>query len=209
VAKVLTAYSNRNCTPPAGRHAASQLLLRLKYLVFNGTTVELAATAGSGIRASDFSFGTILHAKCQNVSITYLRAGARPDENIFDRPVLRRRIIRHFNKTRRLINWNDTEAVDFFPNALQAAEHFSFNSTEIRHLDAIDDILIANNIAHSANGEKTESYNYMWSWEDTASEIQRHLELHQSSDSFLQFNFSARGPGGKHSMDLIDMFCGS
>jgi hypothetical protein len=208
VAKVLTAYSNRNCTPPAGRHAAGQLLLRLKYLVFDGTAAELEANVRSGCCAGDFSFGPLLHAKCQHVTVTNLKAGARPDENIFDRPILRRSIARHDRKPRRLIDWNDNEAVDYFPSALQAAEDFSFNSTEIRHLDAIDDILIANNIAHSANGEKTESYSYMWSWQDTAGEIQRHLEQQLSSDSFL--TFSVRGPGGKlYPMDFTDTLCGS
>ena len=38
----------------------------------------------------------------------------------------------------------------------------------MRHLGAIDDILIANNIAKSASGEKAETYNYWWRWEDDA-----------------------------------------
>lgn len=208
VAKVLTAYSNRSCTSPAGKHAACQLLLRLKYLVFNGTAVQLAAAMGAEGSASDFSFGPSLEAECRNVAVTNLRAGARPDENIFDRPILRRRLSRHLIKNKRLINWNDNEAVDFFPNVLQAVGDFSFNSTEVRHMDAIDDILIANNIAHSANGEKTESYNYMWSWQDTAGEIQRHLEHQQSSDSFL--TFVGQGPSRNNgSIDFIDFLCGS
>jgi hypothetical protein len=53
----------------------------------------------------------------------------------------------------------------------------------VRHIDAIDDIMIANNIANSANGDKTESYNYWWSWQDAAGEIQRNLERMRSSDS--------------------------
>jgi hypothetical protein len=209
VAKVLTAYSNSNNTPPAGKHAASQIRLRLKYLVVSGTAAQLAATmGGSGTSASDFTFGPSLRAKCQDVTAANPKVGARPDENIFDRPILRRRIPRHFKRSRRLINWKDNEEVDFFPNVVQAAEAFSFNSTEIRHLGEIDDILVANNIAHSANGEKTESYNYMWSWQDTASEIQRHLEHQQSSDSFL--SFAAHRTGGEmHSIDFIDTLCGS
>ena len=38
----------------------------------------------------------------------------------------------------------------------------------MRHLGAIDDVLIANNIAKSANGEKVEAYNYWWRWQDDA-----------------------------------------
>ena len=37
-----------------------------------------------------------------------------------------------------------------------------------RSIDDIDDILIANNIAKSASGEKAETYNYWWRWEDDA-----------------------------------------
>jgi phosphosulfolactate phosphohydrolase-like enzyme len=54
----------------------------------------------------------------------------------------------------------------------------------VRHLDAIDDVLIANNIAHSANGEKVEGYDYWWSWQDTAREIQTKLSSQRSGDLF-------------------------
>jgi hypothetical protein len=50
-------------------------------------------------------------------------------------------------------------------------------------MDAIDDIMIANNIANSANGDKAESYNYLWTWEDTADEIHRNLLRLRSHDS--------------------------
>ena len=60
-------------------------------------------------------------------------------------------------------------------------------------MDAIDDIMIANNIANSANGDKTESYNYWWSWQDAAGEIQRNLERMRSSDSAANSLFSGAG----------------
>jgi hypothetical protein len=70
-----------------------------------------------------------------------------------------------------------------FPSALFAVQELSFGSSRVRHMDAIDDIMIANNIANSANGDKTESYNYWWSWQDAAGEIQRNLERMRSTDS--------------------------
>lgn len=71
--------------------------------------------------------------------------------------------------------------------ALIAVQHLSFGSTKVRHLDAIDDVLIANNIANSANGEKTESYNYWWSWQDNSGEDiqQRFSRLRSESSSMF------------------------
>lgn len=178
--------------------------------MFDGTAADLAVRSGSCTTASDFSFETSLYDACKNVFVATVPRGARPDDNIFDRPILRRRSVRRFNRKKKAqINWDDNEAVDCFPNALQAVQELSFNSSKVRHLDAIDDILIANNVIHSANGDKTESYNYMWSWQDTAGEIQRHLEQQNSSDSFLPFAGHGSGRTTIRSLDLIDTLCGS
>ena len=77
--------------------------------------------------------------------------------------------------------------------ALLAVQELSFGSTKVRHADAIDDILIANNIANSANGEKVESYNYWWVWQDKAGQIQKNLEHQLSGDSTIFSTISARG----------------
>lgn len=53
-------------------------------------------------------------------------------------------------------------------SALYAVQQLSFGSTKIRHNGPIDDILIANNIASSADGLETESYGYKWTWKDEA-----------------------------------------
>ena len=60
--------------------------------------------------------------------------------------------------------------------ALLAVQPLSYGSLKVRHMEPIDDILIANNITCSAKGEKTESYNYWWSWQDAAPSIQEKLE---------------------------------
>jgi hypothetical protein len=68
--------------------------------------------------------------------------------------------------------------------ALIAVQHLSFGSTKVRHLDAIDDVLIANNIANSANGEKVESYDYWWSWQNSSGDIRKKLSNQRSGDLF-------------------------
>lgn len=66
-----------------------------------------------------------------------------------------------------------------------AVQHLSFGSTKVRHLDAIDDVLIANNIANSANGEKTESYNYWWTWQDSSGVIPKSFSRMRSTESSI------------------------
>lgn len=68
-----------------------------------------------------------------------------------------------------------------------AVQHLSFGSTKVRHLDQIDDVLIANNIANCANGEKTESYNYWWSWQDNGADIKQYFSRQRSTESSAMF----------------------
>jgi hypothetical protein len=208
VAKVLTAYIGMDGISRAGKHAASQVLLRLKYLKFNGSAAELAARSGSSTTACDFFFEPYLVDACNQIFVSNLEAGARPDNDIFARPILRRKMLRRVNRKKPQINWDDNETVDSFPCALQAVQDLSFNSSKVRHLDAIDEILIANNVVQCANGDKTESYNYIWSWQDTAEEIQRNLEQQNSSDSFLPYARQDPGNSMMRSFNVIDALCG-
>ena len=89
-------------------------------------------------------------------------------------------------------DWSHSHTHIFGIVALHAVQDLSFGSTLVRHMDAIDDVLIANNIANSANGEKTESYNFWWSWEDAAGEIQKNLERQRSADSTSLFSVASR-----------------
>lgn len=137
--------------------------------------------------------------------------GARPSDDIFDRPILRSKAPRGTNEA----PWDNGTAVSVYPNgkdsfnlyfnvvirgiislcslapsskALIATQQLSFRSTKVRHLDAIDDVLIANNIANSANGEKTESYNFWWTWQDNAAgDIRKTLSRLRSPDSSSVF----------------------
>jgi hypothetical protein len=207
-AKVVTAYIDTESVTLTGKHAASQVLLRLKYLVFSGSAAELASRCGVNAMASDFAFESDLLEACKRVFVPNLKIGSRPDESIFDRPILRRKTIRGFHPRKSMINWGDNKVVDSFPNALQAVKDLSFNSTKVRHLGAIDEILIANNAMHCANGEKTESYNYIWSWQDTAGGIQRNLEQQNSSATFLSFGGPSNGKSTFEPLNVIDALCG-
>lgn len=209
-AKVLTAYSNRTDITPAGKHAVEQLLLRLRYLHFDGTPADLAVRSGSSTTASDFMLEKDLLRK---LGVTYVssmqKLGACPDDNIFDRPLFRRRAVRDKDGNQ-LTPREGPGAVDSFPNALQAAQELSFASTTVRHIDAIDDILIANNIVHNANGEKTESYNSIWTWQD-ADQSRQGIEQQKSSESFNPFTpVRVKGsdviPGP---LSILDSLCGA
>eukprot|EP00934_Nitzschia_sp_Nitz4_P005873 Nitzschia sp. Nitz4//scaffold30_size153850//84539//87009//NITZ4_002782-RA/size153850-augustus-gene-0.60-mRNA-1//1//CDS//3329547276//5863//frame0 len=170
VAKILVAYKDAPATSDLGLHAAEQILLRLTFLQF--------ATDDRPVVA----FPEKLLAKAENVDVGTLKSGATPNPEIFHRPILRAR------KPKRGVNtrggpWENKHGVSLFANALQAVQQLSFGSIKVRHVDDIDDIKIANMIADSANGEKTQSYNFLWAWEDKASEISRHLEQKMSGES--------------------------
>ena len=168
VARVLTAYWRQGDITAAGKHATDQLLLRLEYLIFDGSAADLAVRSGSSTTASDFSFEEELSLSLDYVSVDPIVPGARPDDAIFQRPLLRQRILKKVHS--KTAPCNGSTAVDVFPNALLAAQELSFGSIRVRHMNAIDDVLIANNIVHSANGEKTESYNCIWGWQHPALE---------------------------------------
>lgn len=187
--KVLTSYLHMENITPAGQHAADQVLLRLPYLKYTENPTEdekFVVFDGSGKDESlawDYDFDEELLQVTGNIMVEKRICGAEPMDVIFNRPILRRRA----PKKNQELTWEDQNAVTVYPNALLAVQDLSFGSTKVRHIDAIDDILIANNIANSANGEKTESYNYMWNWQDTAEEMARLQQGKQSQSSLKGF----------------------
>ena len=181
VTKILTAYLQRPDVTKPGQHAAEQVLKRIRYLFFQGTSANLEKQISMS-EASDFDLdGSLVELVDMMMVKEIVVPGVTPDANIFDRPLLRRGALRVGSETETLA-WDNDDVVDLFETALQAAQDLSFGSSKVGHLDGIDDVLIANNIVHSAMGEKTESYNFMWSWEDKAQEIQRQLESDQPTD---------------------------
>eukprot|EP00978_Attheya_sp_CCMP212_P007561 scaffold17461_cov53-Attheya_sp.AAC.10 len=147
-------------TPP-GRHATEQLLLRKGHLTFGGSVSELGSVDEAGPSKSDFSFSGDLLRGVSHVVMEQRQSGVRPLDEIFDRPIVRSR------PPKRGSLQHET-TVRSFPSALHAVQELSFGSSKVRHMNAIDDIVIANNIASSAKGLKTESYNYYWSWKDAS-----------------------------------------
>jgi hypothetical protein len=195
-------------TSPA-KHAVEQLLLRLPYLKFGEISSEAGAImendiAGARLVDSDYTFSNDLLRAIMSIHVVAKkRAGAYPRPDIFDRPILRARVMR---KSSHRSPWvNNSDAVDCFPSVLVAVHEFSFNSSTVRHLDAIDEFQIANNISNSANGEKTESYNHMWSWEDTATEIQRNLDRARSSESSTASANSRKNDNNNNNVAVVDL----
>ena len=193
-----------------GHHAAEQLLLRERHLCFEGVVDELVSLDKiPQVSASDLELDPATLSKALEVDAGIRIHGAKPTDHIFDRPILCCRI----RKDNARAPWDNRASLSVFPNALQAVQQLSYGSVKVRHAGFIDDILIANNIASSADGERTESYNFLWSWEDKANEIQRHLERERSAgnNSNSLFNGVTRRlsrtsePGGP--MDFFGLRC--
>ena len=87
-AKVLTSYIHMETITPAGRHAADQLLLRLRYMQFKGSVAELATNP---MTEGDYIFDEELLKSAENIIVEKRSHGARPKDGIFDRPILRSR----------------------------------------------------------------------------------------------------------------------
>jgi len=209
IAKVLSAYIRMETTTPPGRHAAEQLLLRLRCLHMSGSLSDLVATGANIQPAEEYGFDQDLMKAAETILVEK-RNGARPIGDIFDRPILRSRAPK---KGMNFAPWDNRSSIRIYPSALLAVQHLSFGSTKVRHMDAIDDIAIANNIANSANGQKTESYNYWWSWQDSADEIQKNLEHERSLESSSIFSANmgiTRNSGIRDNpMALFGFDCGS
>jgi hypothetical protein len=206
--KVLSSYLGMSNVTPTGRHAAEQILLRCKHLVFKGRMADLAAP-GSNPSVSDMAFDDDLLSKAEKILVAERPHGAKPRDDIFDRVILRSRAPRKGNKS---APWDNLASVSAFSSAIHAVQQLSYGSTKVRHIDAIDDILIANNISNSANGEKTEAYDYWWSWQDKA-DLERNNSASETSRVSLFGGVShrlAESMSNEHStpMTIFGLRCG-
>jgi hypothetical protein len=107
-AKVLTSYIHMESITPAGRHAADQLLLRLRYMQFKGSVAELVT---GPMTAGDYSFDDELLKSAENIVVEKRSHGARPSDGIFDRPILRSRAPKNGSRA----PW-ENRTVRVFPN---------------------------------------------------------------------------------------------
>jgi len=209
--KVLTSYLQTPNVTPAGQHAASQLLLRMKYLVFQG---EIEDEGDSGIQSSDFELSFEIKRDLESIVVETRSPGAKPREDIFDRPILRSRAPK---KGMEKAPWDNASSVSPFPNALLAIQQMSFGSTKVRHLGSIDDVFIANSIAKCAGGEKSESYNYWWKWQDeidappdpssaAVNGSTRSTQRSSSSKGGVMSSFLSRATSGGEDTEPISIF---
>lgn len=142
-AKVLTSYIHMDSITPAGRHAADQLLLRLRYLSFQGSLSELVSicdskavflrvalhvrllteyipstkhqtsSEGDGPSQADYTFGESLLEAAEAIIVEKRKHGARPRDDIFDRPILRSRAPKRGTHQ---APWENGAAVSAYPN---------------------------------------------------------------------------------------------
>ncbi|CAJ1950610.1 unnamed protein product [Cylindrotheca closterium] len=181
-AKVVKSYLDMPSVTPLGKHSAEQLLFRLKFLVFEGEVFDLIPQNGE-LAVTDIFFEDDIMDAMSEVQLQFRLHGARPKKEIFDRSILRRRKPRDGNTA---APWDNAASVATFSSALQAVQQLSFGSSKVRHVDGIDDVMIANNLAKCANGQRTEAYGFMWSWEDTANEIQLNMKRRGSLNADFQ-----------------------
>uniref|UniRef100_A0A7S4NC32 Uncharacterized protein n=1 Tax=Odontella aurita TaxID=265563 RepID=A0A7S4NC32_9STRA len=186
--KVILSYLQSDNITPAGYHAAKQLLLRMHCMVFEGACSVLG-DADTSI-CSDIKNSHDINHATESIRVDKLR-GTTPRDDIFNRPILRGLV-----NDASLGNPNKKVSplsMEEIPNALRAASQLSFGSSSIRHLDSIDDIAIANNIAESADRYKhshnggAESYNFSWRWldevEEAVDEERKTARTHRSGSS--------------------------
>jgi len=160
VAKVFTAYLNKDGITLRGQHAANQVLFRVIYLRFEGSVADMAYPGKTFPSKSDFDMDDKLLAAIKIVSGEELQTqGAKPKEYIFGRAV----------------SQNEKEGIGskVFSSVGGATGSKSFSSALIAAEDLaaqqpagpIDDIAIANNIAYYADGLDI-YYGFVWKWED-------------------------------------------
>lgn len=164
-------------------HGANQILLRTKYLIFEDTDAILANR-----NITDFFFDYSLVNDARRVVLSEkIRSGAQPRVDIFTRTILRSRAR----------NIQSGSFLTVFPSALYAVQDLSFGSPWVRHVNGIDDIRVANNIAACADGEQSESYGYIWRWEDAEDRI--------VDDSERRSISASSSPSGRSSVRTIFM----
>lgn len=176
--KVLLSYLRKGSITDAGRHAAEQLLLRSPYLKFDGRLDD--GDEPRGIQNSDFEFNDALLQAAEAVEggTDEIMYGARPLDDVFGRPVMRQKVKNGGGGRAKASPSEDDSDVVAYPSALDAVQHLSFGSC-VQHTSRIDDILIANNIANSANGgsgRPIELYGYYWKWQDDGLVFDRDIQ---------------------------------
>lgn len=101
------------------------------------------------------------------MQIANRKHGSKPNPAIFRGRILRCQKPSQWEENPRpKIEWRNPSAVSTFANALIAVQQLSYGSIKARRSRSIDDIAIANKIAHCANHEAPEGcHSFLWAWE--------------------------------------------
>eukprot|EP00979_Chaetoceros_neogracilis_P008673 scaffold1922_cov291-Chaetoceros_neogracile.AAC.16 len=161
---IIHCYAQKKTCTAAGKHAAMQLLLRHAYLQFDG---NLDDDEPKNIVKSDLELGDALYSAALEMEVFGNTVGAEPMDDIFGRPLTRRRLAPIGGKMP--TPWDSNVSVASFNSALDSVQELSFGSgLHEKSGGFIDDIEIANNIAKTANGKNDdgEAYGFEWSWQD-------------------------------------------
>ena len=164
---IIYCYSRKKTCTAVGKHAATQLLLRHPHLQMNG---GLDDDEPRNIQVSDLELGDALLHAAESIEIRGGTVGAEPLDDIFGRPVTRKRLPGAAANAggKMPTPWDAGNTLSSFNSAIEAVQELSFGSKYRDNTGAfIDEIAIANNIAKCANGETgAESYGFEWGWED-------------------------------------------
>eukprot|EP00525_Craspedostauros_australis_P006107 CAMPEP_0198114984 /NCGR_PEP_ID=MMETSP1442-20131203/6205_1 /TAXON_ID= /ORGANISM="Craspedostauros australis, Strain CCMP3328" /LENGTH=238 /DNA_ID=CAMNT_0043772395 /DNA_START=339 /DNA_END=1055 /DNA_ORIENTATION=- len=172
----------------AGRHAAEQLLLRLRHLAFHWSIHDVALHKGRVPSTSDLTFGGGLLGDIGRIRVEKRLDGAEPSGNIFNRRVIR---LRRSRSTAAEVdhdaaNANSIPSGTMYVSALHAAQGFSFRSSksEASSRDSIDDVDTANRIAASASGTiGGGAFGYEWRWYEDDGDSAGNVSEKDSADS--------------------------
>lgn len=161
---IIYCYSRKKTCTAAGKHAATQLLLRHPYLQMNGGFNE---DEPRNLSVSDLELDDTLLQAALSIDNPGNSVGVEPLDDIFGRPVTRKRLSNSNVGGKMPTPWDSNSAETSFNSALEAVQELSFGSKYCDNTGVfIDEIAIANNIARYANGDGVESYGFEWTWED-------------------------------------------
>lgn len=155
-----------------GSHAATQLQLRLSYLLFDGVLEESSIDPVSSKK--DFELNAELLKSLKALDNEKNKIGTKPLESVFGRSVIRKNIVT--DKDSKSDMWESKISIITFPNALIAACDLSRHIHEIYQTELPSDVFIANNIVKSADGNVAKTFNYHWIWVDEFDSTFRKLE---------------------------------
>ena len=165
---MLAAFARTKSLTAAGKHASRQLVQRVAHLRFGSSNRDTALSSGT-FELSDFLLPSELLKLTKLICLPPDLGGLKPTPDVYSRPLFRRRAPRSGEL------WGSSN-VEWFPNALIASQDVIFKSIVKRPDVALDDIEVANVIAHCADGETAEAYEFIWAWQDDYKRIKMFFE---------------------------------